>query len=254
MKTTKRLLFLVSNAGNRGTDSYLSGVPVDMNKYATFFQSPQGGNWKKEEILKFNSKRTKLTIESLKDKLSKGYDYCIFIYCGHGSLNTHNESCVYLDKDSTDLTKIQDIVNAFDKERVLFIFDCCRGTWNDASSSTRHRAAFCAPPSLSRKDITKCLKMYNQAFMQIPAGTKKVAYSTSKEQYADEDSNGGLFSQSLITNVRTKLRGGTAGEIINFEDVFNEAKKEVETETASEQIPELNPDNSLIHIPFAIVY
>jgi len=105
-----------------GNTDGLSGVPVDIASYYSFFTNPIGGNWCREEIDVMLNPSQRCAFNKIVEIEEAAYDYVITIFAGHG--NEADDDIVLIINEQEDTILMSDLTNLSQKQ--LIILDCCR--------------------------------------------------------------------------------------------------------------------------------
>jgi hypothetical protein len=111
----KKILMIANTDG-------LSGVPVDVSDYYSFFTSPIGGHWGREEIDILRNPTLCCLYRKIDEIAEANYDYVITIFTGHGK--EANDDTVLIINGHEDEIMLSDLMNL--SQRQLIIADCCR--------------------------------------------------------------------------------------------------------------------------------
>lgn len=176
-----------------GNTDGLSGVSVDIRSYCSFFTSPAGGNWFREEIdIMMNP-----TQRSLYKKITKieraDYDYVITIFSGHGAESVNGTVLTLNDQKET--IEIDDLANL--SPRQLHIYDCCRN-FEEMPFDTESGAT---KLSMSRDPIRQ---VYENR-IQYSSPQEIILFACDESEKSTDTPSGGEYSQSLLRAIEMTL-------------------------------------------------
>ena len=104
-----------------GDTDTLEGVPVDIAGFYDFFTSPEGGNWRDDEIETLKNPTKREFFRELDKIEDDNLDYLITIFSGHGS-ELNDETVLCINREET--IELSDLMDLCRKQ--LIIADCCR--------------------------------------------------------------------------------------------------------------------------------
>ncbi len=190
-----RRVLIISNPGEKGTDNYCAGVPIDVENYKSYFKAPYGGFWSDDEI-KHLDKPTKSSVnKELSDIAS--FDFSIIIFCGHGWYSSVSESNILtLSKDesidSNDLRK-----NA---KRRIIILDSCRKVHKEYITDELRKAKMFSESVMAMVKLNgfQCKTYYNEAAEKCPEQIITAYAANINELAGDSSTFGGYYSSSLL--------------------------------------------------------
>jgi hypothetical protein len=105
-----------------GNTDYLRGVPIDVSAYYSFFTSPVGGNWCREEIEILMNPTLRCLLRRIIAIENADCDYLITSFTGHG-FEEGRETILVLNGRGEMIT-LGALTNL--AQRQLLIADCCR--------------------------------------------------------------------------------------------------------------------------------
>ena len=237
-----RKAILIGCPGIVGREGYLRGVTKDIDSYAKYLTSSIGGAWYPNDVIMLNNPNKAKLIEFLKGlPLS---DYLFMVYSGHGwQKNPDSPSLISLnDSEDISITEILAITKS-KSNRQLLILDSCRSypaQQIQMSEKRAYREDSAENLSRSRLLFDKYLEISDEGFCSL--------YSASKGQAAQEDGNGGVFTQSLI---QSSLNYGTG--VLTINKAFNNAVAFMDEHFETIQVPEYNGGRRNNHFPFAVI-
>lgn len=240
----KRAALLIEASQVEGL-SDLPGARVDVEAWKSFLSSPMGGAWEDSEIWVLRTP----TIESLTSILAlfSNYEYILLAFSGHGYHlrgGRIDETRICL-KGKKELS-VGSLNNGVPK--MTIVVDACREV--HLLEKKEFIAAFAADELRSRMvglDRVSYRNRYNDQIKIAPAGVE-ILYSCDLNEAANETSNGGIFTQSLIrVGEDYKERGG----ILTVDRAFLLAKHYV-TYKYPQQHPIFEGGRRITHYPFAV--
>ncbi len=218
---------------------FLEGVLADVNNYKSFLKSGIGGNWFDHEIEQLiNPKANDLQI-----KLNNtNTDYSFIVFAGHGG---------YKREDGKDYLEINDdeffeaLRLRTNSKRQTIIVDSCRTQMALLNSMGKSLTLESGGDSAQKRSL------FDAHLMKCEEGIIRI-FSTSKDQAAEEDKDGGLFSSSLIKVSTDWANARNSGDnILDIKDAFDLACIKMEDVTHIQK-PEINPGRRNYFFPFAI--
>lgn len=214
----KRLALIIGCPGDRVV---LQGVPKDVNNLGAFLMSPNGGSWKRDEII-VSAPSTAREVVSIIDSAKRMMPEYGFVYfSGHGGINQQNNRMVIEIKKGEDV--YADSVSIARKE--LAIFDTCR-TYFTPTSPILESRAFASHQDSANLDTSA---EFNSTVANCELGRIEM-YSSSINEASNDTPEGGLFTVKLLrystgASAITKLR-----DSIDCATCFAAAKRDVEAE------------------------
>lgn len=210
----KRKALLIGAPGSE--ERFLAGVSVDMNNIENFLLSKNGGEWFSDEITKVvNPTRTELG--SKLDQL-KNADYSIIYFSGHGGISTVNSKYyveINSDGDDFDVMLFNELSG-----RELIIIDSCRSYFTPMLNARRDSFLFA-----EMKTSSRYRERYDAVLQKSEYGTVYF-YAASPGQAANEDSNGGYFTQGLLRSTSSDY-----ADCLYINESFSLAKEFVASKT-----------------------
>jgi hypothetical protein len=194
----KRKAILIAAPGSEVKGNYLSGVNKDIDKYQSFLVSRTGGAWDLTEI----DILANPTLAALKSALAKLAlaDYAFTVFSGHGGISTIDGKGYIEINDNDEDFPVEDFYNKCPKHTV--ILDTCRTyfTPNKQIFNEMRKAenAIGSSRALYRAK-------FDEAVQKADNGTI-ILSAASPGEAANEDINGGLFSQGLLANSNPPLK------------------------------------------------
>ncbi|UOG33087.1 caspase family protein [Leptospira noguchii] len=207
---------LIGAPGSDAKGNYLNGVSIDMNRMRLYLLSNTGGAWREHEIEQIVNP----TKEQLVNRLNKAKksDFSLVLFSGHGGISK-KDGRAYLEINTNgDDFPAEGLINHTNKE--LVIIDSCR--------------SYFTPTTLSGDAMMKAINeevnislRYRQAYEKCIAGADKgslILYACSVGETANDTSEGGIFTQSLI-NVGLSLKEDRQSNLYQpVNQTFNQAK------------------------------
>lgn len=191
----KRKVILIFNDGGPG--NYLPGIKIDKENYLNFLTSPEGGGWKEDEIMIYHNNCTKGALECYIKMYKSETEYWLLIFCGHGYTDSNKKTILELSPGCE--CSIDDIKNSLEYSRCLLIVDCCRVSIIGIVESYTMKTNFFSYQNQTDDYIEKCRKLYNDELKKLSQNTFNIIYSTSINQFAQEnDSIGGYYTHYLL--------------------------------------------------------
>lgn len=119
-----RLAILIGSPLEKGDEGFLPGVAHDIRDYYAFLQSPSGGGWFENEVIRFRNPRKDKLEELFRQIDRSNVDYLMIVYAGHGFMDYSGKSYFSLNnlQEYISLSKLKQI----NVDRKLIISDACR--------------------------------------------------------------------------------------------------------------------------------
>lgn len=257
----KRHLFLVLNHGSQ--QNPLPNVKVDRDGYLSFFQSPEGGYWKEDEISVYNNDFNFSVFKRnvrFQEQIQQPYDFIVFVFCGHGCMDKNGEQWLEVRPDGTEGSDISvsQIRNVCRDVRTLFIFDACSSYYAGPLHEQR-MINFCGVADSQTNYALRCRDLYNHIVLQTPEDTFVAGFAASAGESAGENRNGGYYSQSILSNTReliNLLKTDSQYRQYNhatFPFIHTKAREKVILLSNGRQHPEIDMPRSKVQLPFVVV-
>lgn len=245
----KKRILIIQNAEE---PIRLKGVPKDVERYATFFTSLQGGAWdRNEEIMILPNCASKETVLSALDDLET-MDYSIVIFTGHGGTHWDDEAYVWLNDEETLLISDLKRKGRYQGQRRLLITDCCR-VYDEQfgvplqESMESHRVL-----ASDVSDLWEYVRQeYENRILALPAHIACL-YSCSLDEVAEEEGHtGGKYTYNLIKYLKN-WRSAETNDM--FLDALNAQNAIIEQaiQESWEQIPDYSVPRLTRTFPLAI--
>jgi hypothetical protein len=191
-----RRLILIANDG--GEKNKLPGVAIDMKNYHDFFTRPEGGAWDEDEeihtMVDFSS-ASLLHNYIMMMESSKHVDYWLIVFCGHGFVNSYNDTVLCM-SDGSEVSA-SEINTWVTYSPCTLIADCCRKKEDVEVSELIEESLFSDTVMELNKDA--CKLAYNRFLGTLPSGSFFAAYATNIGECAgDSDMLGGVYSYNLL--------------------------------------------------------
>lgn len=254
----KRHLFLVLNHGD--WIEPLPNVKYDRENYLRFFSSPEGGYWGKDEISVYDNNFNFLAFKDnirFQQLIKEPYDFIVFVFCGHGGVDNNGRKVIQPQPNGA-VVSLNEIKQACQGIRTLFISDSCLVLpENSINESTR----LFSSDLLEREDTyaQRCKQLYNHYVMETSSNAFTAGFGVSVGESADDDENGGYYSQTLLEVARDiipRLKKDPLlkeMDCLSFPAAHNLAAKHVERITNGKQHPSIEMSRDKAQLPFIVV-
>lgn len=221
-------------------NNFLSGVNNDVRNVYRYVTSSIGGGYFDSEIhYLYNPQKSRL-LHAL--RLMGGSEIAVVYFSGHG-FRYQERDFIWL--NSYEQFPVHSLVTA--SHRNIIITDACRTPretffYGDIISGTIH---------FSTDHIALARNLYWQYLLNSPKGNAFV-FSTSDGMPSEDTESGGLFTKSLITELR-KWSDTEYQKTITLRQIFTRACYATRNESIF-QIPSVKYQrgNNVIDLPFAI--
>lgn len=257
----KRHLFLILNHG--GIISPLPNVSVDRKNYISFFQSPEGGYWSNDEISVYDDNFDFDVFVSdirFQQLIQAPYEYIVIVFCGHGYTDEKGEQWFETRPDNSyksdvSLTQIKNICQ---NTRTLLISDACSSIHRRVLNENRLRY-FSGVSGVDLDYALSCKRLYNSLIKLVPSNTFVAGFAASKGETANDNAEGGYYSQSLLKNAQKMvnlLKNDESYKNYNhvvFSYIHALAKDDVIKMSLHEQHPTIEMQRDKHQIPFVVV-
>lgn len=164
-----RKLILITFDG--GPSNFLPGVEKDRCAYLDYFKSQTGGSYTQNEIMEFHND-SMLTATLFDTTISalithQKVRHLTIVFCGHGYGATNGDT--FMKFSPVFDCSVARVATACTGAETLLITDCCRKV---------------------QRYVMKMQRISNPSF--------NVTFATEFDQFAREDSKGGIYTQNLI--------------------------------------------------------
>lgn len=186
--TRKAILIGSPSKGKR----FLPGVKQDLANVRFFLESDNAGRWFPREIITLNNPSFEKVIQEIH---STSVDYLFVYFSGHGG--TLNGDGRVLELNNALISDL-DLLNTCPRQ--LIICDAC---------SNHIKASIGRIPEYSDENFNfdgtyEARELFNQYIMNSPHG-KVIVHSSQIGEYSYDSSDGGVFTQALLT-VSTQIK------------------------------------------------
>ncbi len=241
----KKYALLIGNPGEENAKNYCPGVFADIKNYESFLKSPIGGAWNSSEIIA-KVKPSQNQVISTIANIQSTADYAFIVFCGHGWFS-ESRNTTMLELNQNENIDYKELTKGAKKQ--LLILDCCRTKLKEIIQDS-YKLSFSERRSqdstYSRYYFEKYLEHCETGLIQIN--------SCRIDESAGEDSKGGYFSSSLISemNIDNYDLSQDGYRVIDIVDAFDLANRKVISETSGRQTPELIKGRRNYYFPFAV--
>lgn len=251
VEKVNRKSLIIGCPGTPGTDGFLPGVQKDVASYEKFLLSPLGGAWLPAEVKTLVSPSKDAVLAEI--ETLKRAEYSFVVFAGHACHDaTRNDTVLQL-KHGVEMRGSQLKIGA---PRHTLILDCCREVARPISLSLESVLAKAdrMPVALN---ASECRKYFDQRVQEAGAGLATL-YACSVDETADESSDGGFYSSSLIAASAAWHKESTTDTAKNF-SIFSIVKaheaatSEVAIMSGGRQHPKIERPRSQIVFPFAVI-
>lgn len=207
--------------------SYLKGVALDIKRYTEYLVSSAGGSWNYSEIQRMENICCSDLTKVLEQE--KNNDILYLIFCGHGFFSKkYNSQMLCLSKDQDYV--VNDILKY--GKRLLIISDSCQEIIDDRGIRLEASMNFS-----KHKDVSDSRRQkFDAMISQIPEGSIYQLKACEKDELANENSQGGVFTQALIGTCKATVKNGND---FNLCSSFQVVSDSVKSQTGGKQKPEL---------------
>ena len=256
-----RRLILICNPGEG--KSLVSHVPMILDRYKNYFQSPVGGYWHDHEICEMPQDYDKeLQVTWLKTQIidcnSNSVDYSLFVFVGHGGAFLDGE---YIQLSKGALFPLKEIHNnSIDQKptsvKRLIIIDACRDFHSIYSHILIQEQRLFSGESQIQGEF--CKELYNKTIFEANSHIEMIQ-STQYGAKAGATTTGSVFSDAffkvLNDNIplwNTEALGISCGQFVkNLNDIFSPIKDEMGN---NYQVPQYRTNDKTSHFPIYAVW
>lgn len=236
----KRLALIIGCPGDRVV---LQGVPKDVNNIALFLSSPNGGSWKKDEIVISAPTTAREVVAIVAQARQLRPEYGFIYFSGHGGINERNGRTVIEIKTGEEV--YADSITISGKE--LAIFDTCRSYFSPTVPILEARS-FAERQDALELDTSE---VFNTAVSSCENGRIEL-YSSSPREASNDTREGGLFTVKLLQRATGISTASDYPEKIDCATAFAAAKQAVEAEKRDQHPSMEGSIRRRIFFPFAI--
>lgn len=245
----KRIAILIGSPSHQSTPragKFLSGVRTDILNMKRFLLSSIGGSWNEKNEIKVFPENPNYSDIAPFLLACKKVDIAFIYFSGHGYTdNSDNPRIILNPREDTDV--LNQLANL--AKRQITIIDACRSYprfIGFEGVTLREGIEFPNPKPIFAREI------YDYYISNIP-DAKALLFSSSKgESSMDYGVNyGGLFSTSLLSVVKSKLKTDKKA-IIKIAEVFETAKINTQINEPKQRPEIFITDNNAYKLPFAV--
>lgn len=180
-------------------------------------------------------------------------DYALIVFAGHGYAERNGE--VYFELSSNQEVSLSDIKSWLPCQKMLMIADSCQGYLDEPflRTLTESIRTFSAGGRMMNSRVAN-RDRYNKRIDRMARSSKAFVSAVSPGEYAQDTSNGGLYSRTLMDlaeNLIERLDGTGQDCMINV--LHGMASEEVAKKSGGRQHPRLNFDGGSEYPPFLIL-
>jgi hypothetical protein len=245
MKTRRAILVASPDIPNE----LLPGARRDVENFADFLTSLEGGAWENAEISKlFNPTKAEL-LQTV--RYASWLDYVFLTFSGHGCHRVgHELSETSLTLTATESCNVLEINPR--NERHFLIVDACRAIVRETETEGLIRRKMVLANAAMRPTITReqARALFDDAVAAADAG-RVVAYSCQIGQAAGESQSGGVFSRSLVREAASWAYDAPSNAVLSAKEGFDLAQAKT-YELNAPQRAELEAGRRLRHFPLAV--
>lgn len=247
-----RRLAIVISVPNAVGQNRLPGAQADGSHWYGFLQSDNAGAWTNQEVIHLQDP-TRHMVDSFIQHAS-GFDYVLVAFSGHGDHKiekSYRYDSVILG-DGTEIKEHELIPRA---KRVALILDACR----EVTDLRKFAKSFEKSAAMSFSESTlnyrrDCRNLFDLEISKCGEGLIKLK-SCSINQFAQEDSAGGYFTNALIESCDEYAetnRHIANNSILTLKDAFDMASLVV-SERNPTQNPSFEPGRATRMFPFLVM-
>ena len=233
-----------------GGGRFLPGVAIDLEAIQNFLLSLYGGAWMPTEMTVIMQPISRdHFFSSLRHAVENGVDYFFIYFGGHGSLNRYGSPEFVL--PGGDRISLDEIKDELREKAVLMISDSCQGNpdyrQNPILNEDLRRHPVYDPDLMQRARI-----LFNEVLENLP---RLFVYASAvcPGQSAEEDANGGTYTQNLLNGCQFMVGSQTYGNGVYDIGIPHQlASLAVETYTGHRQRPVLYQADNALQPPFLI--
>ncbi len=239
MATSREALLIYCDKHSKHGD--LPGARSDALSWNAYLESDLGGGWRDDEVTVLASP----SILQLEQKLRsiQNADIGFVTFSGHGYHKQGKDvDSTYLclnDKEDIEIYKLNCGI-----PKMIIIADSCRGLEYETELYEAR-----AELSLKKAMLPTTRRRYEEAFSKAERGAIYM-YACDVQESASENSEGGLFSSSLV-RCSGSWAGKESNSVLDCKEVFGCANKRVSVR-APQQNPQYDGGRRLHHFPFGI--
>lgn len=244
----KRLALLIGSPSHPDTPKagkYLEGVKTDIENIHGFLSSSIGGSWKKDEIKTFPANPNYDKVSPFL-KACESVDFAFIYFSGHGYTDKDDKARVLFNEKEAPFV-IKHLANR--AARQVTIIDACRSYPEYIGfdgETLLEGISFPNPNPVFAREL------FDNYTSKLPS-TRVLLCATSKGLASMDygKNHGGLFSSSLLSVVKDKLKKENK-PIFNVAEIFQTAKVNTQ-KNEPKQRPEIYiSDETAYRLPFAV--
>ena len=236
--TMRKKILMIGNTHN------LQGVPTDISAYYSFFTSPVGGNWCREEIEILLNPTLRCLLREIVTIKNADYDYVITIFSGHGA-ETIDGMVLFINGQGTKIM-MSALRNL--SQRQLLIIDCYRSrTLLPVDSAFEQEGATML--SMSRDPVRQAYE--EQIRDSIPQ--EIILYACDEGEKAEDSDDGGVYSQFLL-HAAQMLPVDSHSPFVTVSEAHHKAVSMIQRDPFGNQHPQILQPRCLPHrrLPLAV--
>jgi len=240
-----RSALLIGNPGEETSTKYCPGVLADMKRYETFFLSPLGGAWRKDEIKVFKQPTRNIVEQYI--RLINTFDYAVIIFCGHGWHSNSQGSMIEL--NSSEDISVAKLREGASKQ--ILILDSCRTKGPEVLQESMRKFA-----EFRTLDSQRSREYFDKHIEKCETGLILIN-SCAIGETAGENSSGGYFSFSLVEETKARIDRQEPNQaqpyVVDIAEAFRFAKDKVLVLSNERQHPEIEKGRRNYFFPFGIL-
>lgn len=240
-----RQAIIISAPGILNQKGYLEGALKDSQLWREYLMSLAGGEWYSNEIKIFTNE-SKSIIKSYIDNCSG--DYAFVAFSGHGFVNSQNGLTYCKTRENEYMTEHE--LKPAKISKVTISLDTCREvTSPSALLETLVKSQERTLMGISNKRIHT--RAYFDTHVAKNLDGTIVLYGASENEEADENRNGGYYTQSIIKCGLNFAINKNSPDILDVYDALLCSKINIKAFTAT-QTPKIAAGRRNSYFPFAI--
>lgn len=234
----KRRALLIGYSGMDTRDGQLQGVSKDINNYKNHLLSLNGGAWEEDEITILEDTDIRTLENNITFIKAEKNDIVFTVFTGHGEYDSLNHCRnIYINAHTV---RSEHILSNLAPKQIIILDSCSGERENERVVNERRSQIILESKHIDYKYIAR--RKYEEAVNKCLNQTLKF-YAAEIGTYANDTSEGGLYSTELLHILRTN-------EDLNIHSAHEKADEKIRA--YSNQKPDLNCPRLFNYLPGAI--
>lgn len=240
----KALLIICNNTSS----GFLSGPSADATNMVNHLTSPIGGQWYLNGEIEILNNPTLYQARYTIHNYLRHSDYSLFVFSGHGYINTDDRNLQYMELANGDLS-IEEVIT--DVPRQSIIIDACRGF--ESPIADEMQKSFSQRDESLSGDIFSTRQLFEQCVLSCAKGFS-ICYSASEDESATDSQKGGAYLFSLLRICELWSNQDSLNQQLPLQQAHSYAINYMRKNFLTRQNPIMKKERRKRYFPLAVKY